>query len=286
MLQKGIFMSLIKHSYGKGRVRIMRVKRDTARHEARELNVKVMLTGDFSASYTSSDNSTVVATDTVKNIVNVVARDHVAEDNEIFIASLAGYFLDHYSHIEQVDIVATETKWVRQVVDGAEQDHAFVLDSNGKPFVKLTGTRESKTIRSGIEGFSFMKTTASGWVGYIMDEVTTIKETTDRMFATAMDASWLWSATPSSYPQANAAILAAAMKVFSTTYSPSAQNTMLLMGEAALAAVPAITEISLACPNKHYLPIDLSPFGRAYDHQVFTPTDEPHGQIECTIGRD
>ncbi len=105
------------------------------------------------------------------------------------------------------------------------------------------------------------------------------------MFATAMDASWRWSAVPASYPAANAKVFDAALKVFATTYSPGVQNTMYLMGEAVLAAVPEIAEISLACPNKHYLPIDLTPFGRAFDGQVFIPTDEPHGQIECTVGR-
>jgi urate oxidase len=57
------------------------------------------------------------------------------------------------------------------------------------------------------------------------------------------------------------------------------------MGEAGLAAVPEVAEISMACPNKHYLPINLSPFGMSADNMVFTATDEPHGQIECTVGR-
>jgi urate oxidase len=57
------------------------------------------------------------------------------------------------------------------------------------------------------------------------------------------------------------------------------------MGEAALRAVPEISEISLACPNKHYLPIDLTRFGVSSDNAVFTPTDDPHGQIECVIAR-
>src|SRR5947209_7264910 len=35
-------MPLIRDVYGKGRVRVMRVKRDTKRHELRELTVKVM----------------------------------------------------------------------------------------------------------------------------------------------------------------------------------------------------------------------------------------------------
>jgi urate oxidase len=278
-------MPLIRDSYGKGRVRIMRVKRDGARHEVRELNVKAMLTGAFAAAYTAGDNRSVIATDTVKNIVNIVARDHVGAENEDFVAALAAYFLDHYPHVDQVEVTASETKWARLGVDGVPHDHSFLLDSNGRPFVKLVATRAAAQIVSGIEGFTMMKTTASGWTDYLMDEATTIKETTGRMLATAMDASWRWGAVPASYPAANAAVLAAALKVFATTYSPSVQNTMNLMGEAVLAAVPEIAEISMACPNKHYLPIDLSPFGRSSDKQVFTPTDEPHGQIECTVGR-
>lgn len=278
-------MLLIRDSYGKGRVRIMRVKRDSARHEVRELNVKAMLTGAFAAAYTAGDNRSVIATDTVKNIVNIVARDHVGAENEDFAAALATYFLDHYAHVDQVEVTASETKWARLSVDGAPHDHSFLLDANGRPFVKLVATREATRIVSGIEGFTMMKTTESGWTDYVMDEATTIRETTDRMLATAMDASWRWGAVPASYPAANAAVLQAALKVFATTYSPGVQNTMYLMGEAVLAAVPEIAEISMACPNKHYLPIDLSPFGRSSDKQVFTPTDEPHGQIECTVGR-
>jgi urate oxidase len=58
------------------------------------------------------------------------------------------------------------------------------------------------------------------------------------------------------------------------------------MASAALAAVPEISKISLACPNKHYLPINMSPFKRDNPNVVFTPTDEPHGQIECSVTRD
>jgi urate oxidase len=63
------------------------------------------------------------------------------------------------------------------------------------------------------------------------------------------------------------------------------QDSLYRMGEAALAAVPQLEEISLACPNKHYLLVNLSAFGLDNNNQVFLPTDEPHGQIECTVGR-
>ncbi|MBS7544422.1 factor-independent urate hydroxylase [Ancylobacter oerskovii] len=278
-------MPLIRNSYGKGRVRVMRVHRDAPRHEVRELTIQCMLTGAFDAAYTEGDNRSVIATDSIKNIANIVARDHVGLDNEGYCRALAQYFLDRYDHVETVEITATETKWTRIAVDGAPHDHAFTLDGNGRPLVKVSASRDGATLVSGISGFTFLKTTQSGWEDYWFDEATTLKPTADRLFATAMDASWRWAGTPASYPQANAAVLAAALKVFATTYSPGVQNTLYLIGEAVLAAVPEIAEITIACPNKHYLPIDLSPFGRAFDGQVFTPTDEPHGQIECTIAR-
>jgi len=278
-------MHLSQFTYGKGRVRVMRVKRDTARHEVRELNTQVMLEGDFSASFTSSDNSKVIATDSIKNIVNVVARDNPALESEDFAGAVADYFLDHYPHVSKVSFTSHETKWTRLNVDGAQHDHAFSLDSNGQPTVRLTAVRGSRTIVSGLAAYTFLKTTESGWVAYLMDDVTTLKETTDRIFSTAMNASWTWAGKPASYPAANAKILGAMLKVFATTYSPSVQNSLYLMGAAALEAVPEIANISLACPNKHYIPINMAPFGRDNPNNVFLPTDEPHGQIECTVSR-
>ncbi len=279
-------MHLANFTYGKGRVRIMRVKRDTTRHEVRELETKVMLEGDFSASFLSSDNSKVIATDTVKNIVNIVARDNPGLDTEDFLVAIADYFFGHYGHVDKIRITALETKWVRLNIDGAAHDHAFVKDANGRNRVTLSATRTTRQIASGVESFTFLKSTESGWVGYWMDEATTLKETTDRIFSTAMNATWTWTAAPPNYPNANEKIMAAMMRVFASTYSPSVQNSLYLMGTAALQAAPEINTISLACPNKHYLPINMAPFNRDNPNIVFTPTDEPHGQIECTIARE
>jgi urate oxidase len=252
----------------------------------RELNVKVLLEGDFEESYTSSDNTKVVATDTIKNIVNIVARGQLGTETEPFVQAVAGYFFEHYGHVEKVSVTAQETKWDRLVVAGAEHDHAFRLDANGQNVVRLEATRTAQNLSSGIAGFTFLKSTGSGWEKYLMDEATTLKETGDRIFSTAMNASWTWVAVPESYPDAGQKILAAMMEVFATTYSPSVQNSLFLMGSAALKAVPEISEISLACPNKHYIPLNMGAFGLDNPNVVFVPTDEPHGQIECTVSRD
>jgi urate oxidase len=278
-------MWLTNFTYGKGLVRVMRVNRGSPRHEVRELSVQVMLEGEFAASFTSSDNSKVIATDSIKNIVNILARQYPALETEFFVERIASYFFEHYAQVSAVTVRTAETKWTRLMVGGTPHDHAFTRDANGAPSVELKATRQGMHLISGIDGYIFLKSTGSGWETYVMDEVTTLKPTDDRIFSTAMDARWRWSGTPSSFEEANAAVLNAMLAVFATTYSPSVQNSLFLMGSAALAAVPEILNISLACPNKHYIPLNLSAFGLDNPNIAFMPTDEPHGQIECTVAR-
>ena len=278
-------MPLIKNKYGKGRVRIMRIHRDGDTQNVHQLNVKAMIEGDFARAYTDGDNSTSVSTDTVKNVVNIVARENPSLPTEEFCQVLAKRYLDDYKQIDSVVVTAHETKWNRLSVGGKAHPHSFVLDSNGKPFVEVSATRTGSSMMSGLDSFTFMKSTESGWENYAMDPATTIKPTGDRMCATSMVASWKWSGKPASYPETNKKIMDIMLEVFATTYSPSVQNSLYRMGEAALAAVPEISEISMACPNIHYILMNLAAFGMDNNNDVFLPTDEPHGQIECTVGR-
>ena len=127
-------MTLVMNTHGKARVRVLRVNRVGDRHEVRELTIQAMLHGGAEHSYTDADNSRSVSTDTVKNIVNVIARENVGLENEPFCAVLAKKFLSQYSHVESVTIEALETKWLRMSAGGKPHSHAFVLDGNGKNF--------------------------------------------------------------------------------------------------------------------------------------------------------
>jgi urate oxidase len=279
-------MVLLSNRYGKGRVRTMRIKKDGDRHEVRETTVVAILEGGFSPAYTAADNSTTISTDTVKNVVNVMAREHLDLPNELFCKAIADRLFHDYPQVEKATITASETKWTRMVIDGVEHPHSFTLDGNGKPFATVTATRDLATTTSGIEGFTFLKSTQSGWANFYLDPLTSLKPTDDRLAATTMQAAWTWRRAPADYPAANAALLAAMLKEFATTYSHSIQDSLYRMGMAGLAAVPELATVTMACPNKHYLPMDLSRFGLDADNTVFIPTDEPHGQIECTVGRD
>jgi urate oxidase len=276
-------MPLIQNSYGKGRVRVMRVHRVGERYEVRELTVQTMLEGNFAAAYTAADNREVIATDTIKNITYIVAGEAPAASAEVFAQRLGARFLERYPQVTSATVTTHETSWLRASFGGKPHAHSFVLDGNGTPYAKVGSTRGAAAITSGIVGYTFMKATQSGWVGYVQDEYTPLPETEDRLTATAMDATWTWR-SPADYPATNAVILQTMLEVFATTYSHSVQDSLLRMGEAALSAVPELDQITLACPNKHYLPVDLERFG-SRSGGVLVPTDEPHGQIECVVGR-
>lgn len=278
-------MALTASRYGKGRVRVMRLAREGDHHTPRELSLQVLMKGAFDAAWTAGDNTACVATDSVKNIVNVTAAKHVEADKEAFAGHVAAVFLDAYPQVEEVVVEAHETRWLRHAVGAKPHGHTFTLDGNGVSYVRLVASRGSTVLQSGLRGYTFMKTTESGWAAFVDDGYRTLPDTTDRIAATSMDATWTWNAEPADYGEANAHVLAILIEVFGTTYSYSVQDSMYRMGEAVLAAIPEIAEIDFAMPNKHYIPINLTPFGLANEGQVFLPTDEPHGQIEATIGR-
>ncbi len=278
-------MKLTHHNYGKAKVRVMKVTRTGAHHSLKELDVSVMLQGDFDASYTKSDNRNVVATDSMKNTVNVFAKEKLGAENEEFGLVLGEHFLKSYAQINRVEIGISERCWDRMLIEGHPHDHSFAQRDAARPLARVTCTRDGHAVESGIEDLLILKTTESGFEDYVKDKFTTLPPTKDRIFATKLKATWDYEKRPALYSAANAKIIEVMMKVFATTFSPSVQVTLYQMGEAALKAVHEISKVHLAMPNKHCLLINLTPFGLENKNEIFVPTDEPHGQIEGTVSR-
>ncbi|MFL6521229.1 MAG: factor-independent urate hydroxylase [Chthoniobacterales bacterium] len=277
---------LTAHRYGKARVRVLKILRDGPVHTLKDLEVAARLKGDFEASYTSGDNTKVVPTDTIKNTINIFARQHLGPEVERFGLILAEHFLTRYTQAREVEIQILERHWERLVVDGQPHPHSFKAGSESRMFTQINCDRTTKTVRSGIRDLVILKSTGSGFENYPKDEFTTLPETADRILATSFSSTWAFKDQPDNYNHANETILTAMLKVFANNYSPSAQTTLFQMGEAALAACPEISELDLAMPNKHCLLINLAPFGLENKNEVFVPTDEPHGDIVATVTRD
>ena len=277
---------LVSQRYGKGRVRVLRVVRNAdGIHAVHEVTASIMLQGEFSDAYLSDDNHQVVATDTMKNTVHVLAREHLTDVPEHFALALGDHFLAKYSHVSQVEIELLGTPWERYAAGGKEHPHMFLGTGLGKPYVGVVMTRSETKISSGVRNVLLLKSTASAFKGFPRDELTTLPETDDRILSTSMDATWTYTDRTADFAGSNTAIMSALIETFATEFSPSVQNTLYLMGQAALTEAPIITTISIAMPNKHYLPINLQPFGLPNANEIFLPTDEPHGQIEACITR-
>ena len=279
---------LLDHQYGKSRVRVMKVLRDGDTHRIKELTVSVVLHGDFESNYTAGDNGNIVLTDTMKNTANALAHQHLGAEAERFAVVLAQHFLKKYPQVKRVNIHTAERVWERLDIQGKPHAHSFNGSGNARPTVSVTARADGTApeIESGIEDLLILKSAGSGFENYPKDEYTILPETKDRILATSLAARWIWRGEPAAgYVAANQTILAAMMEPFALNYSPSVQTTLFQMGEAALAVCPEIERVHLAMPNKHYIPINLEPFGLQNRNEVFLPTDEPHGQIEATIGR-
>jgi urate oxidase len=62
------------NQYGKAETRVVRVYRDTPRHEIRDLNVSTLLRGDFADAHARGDQASVLPTDSQKNTCFAYAK--------------------------------------------------------------------------------------------------------------------------------------------------------------------------------------------------------------------
>ena len=277
---------LTHHSYGKSRVRLTRVTRLPDRHEIRELTVDIRLEGEFDASYTLGDNSRIIATDTMKNVVYALAQGRPAEAIEDFGAVLAGHFVEGFAHVRSASVELFEHPWRRIEVDGVDHPHAFVGGGGERRTAGVTRGRDGVSVESGLDGLMILKTTGSGFSGFLRDRHTTLPETTDRIFATEVRSRWSYApGAVVDWDKAHAEVRRALLETFAVHESLAVQQTLYAMGEAALAASDEIEEITLTLPNQHRILFDLGRFGRSNTNEIFVATDEPFGLITGTLRR-
>lgn len=89
------------NQYGKAEVRVVRITRDTPRHEIDDLSVSSQLRGArLDESFYAGDNALVVATDTQKNTIYAFARTHGIGSPEQFLLRLGEHFTSEFDWIE------------------------------------------------------------------------------------------------------------------------------------------------------------------------------------------
>ncbi|HET8601143.1 MAG TPA: urate oxidase [Segeticoccus sp.] len=278
------------NEYGKAQVHLVRVYRDTARHEIRDLTVSTSLRGNFSAAHIEGDQGDVLPTDTQKNTVFSFAKEKGIDSPEQFALELADHFLATSPVADGARVEVEEAAWKRIDVDGEGHDHAFVQTGGGTrtTVVNVDGRGSERTahVVSGLKDLVVLKSTGSEFHGFLKDRYTTLQETDDRILATSLITRWRYEGTDVDWNKSFDAIKALLLQRFAEIHSKALQQSLYGMGEAVLEQFQDVAEIKFSAPNKHHFLVDLSPFGVDNPNEVFYAADRPYGLIEATVLRD
>jgi len=268
--------------YGKAENRVVRIVRDTPRHEIRDLNVSTSLRGDFADAHVTGDQSQVLPTDTQKNTAFAYAKLHGISSPEDYALALGRRLLDATPAATECEVRVEEYAWDRI------GDHSFVRRGDSVRTCVVTVGRERAHVQSGVKDLVVLNSTDSEFKGFLKDEFTTLAEAEDRILATSLAATWNHSSTNVDWEKSYATVLADLLRTFAGTYSRALQETLYAMGTAVLEANPEIADISFAAPNKHHFLVDFSAFdveGLTNEGEVFIAADRPYGLIEATVVR-
>src|SRR5689334_14743030 len=268
------------NQYGKAETRLVRVVRDGDRHDLTDLNVSVALAGDLSGTHVDGDNSAVLPTDTQKNTVYAFAREHGVGEIEAFGLLLARHFVDSQPSIHRAQVRIEQYGWRRL------GPHSFERDGGEVRTARIRYDGERAEVVSGLTDLVLLNSTDSEFHGYIRDRYTTLKETTDRILATAVTAQWRHTGDDSDWAESYAETRRLLVEAFVGTYSYALQQTLFAMGRNVLEGRPELVEVRLSMPNKHHFLVDLEPFGLDNPDEVYFAADRPYGLIEGSVVRD
>lgn len=282
---------LAEDQYGKAETRLVRVYRDTDRHELRDVTVSTALRGDFSAAYQRGDQSRVLPTDSQKNTCYAFAKEHGLHQIEDYALRLGRHFVADVDPVTSARIAVDEFAWDRVPVAGrdgdrAGHDHTWVRRGGEVRTTVVTVGDGDEWVVSGLRDLVLLKSTGSEFAGFLTDRYTTLPETHDRVLSTALVARWRYLGTEVDWDAAWESVRTVLLQRFAEVHSLALQQTLWEMGTGVLAKHPEIAEIKLSAPNRHHFTVDLEPYGLENRNEVFYAADRPYGLIECAVARE
>ncbi len=315
--------------YGKANVKFLRVVKDSPTHVPHEFVGQIMLHGPFETAFTAgSVLCACVATaihsadrhqrnhsahrDPKEHAVRPVqalpdrpargnalacANHSVTDEPQRWVVLAARDVMKRHTHVTAVDMDFSRLPWERMVVEGKPHNHAFIRGA-GSRFVRAHVPRSGPVkLVAGFRGVRVMKTTQSGFEGFIVDEFTTLKPTRDRVMATEISCEYTF-VDGTDIERTPFGVIADSVRTMTLerfagpadkgVYSASVQQTIHQIGTAVLDKYAVVASISFALPNIHFYAVDFADFkgaNLANDKEVFLTFDGAHGQIEATIQR-
>ena len=186
----GQFASGWKRSYyGKGDVLVYRLNRDCK--TVFGANITILIYGDaFWSTYTTGDNTGLIATDSMKNFVQREMLNYEGPDLEDCCRFLGAKFLATYPQVEGVQMSAVAIPYAAL----PNSDVAFAPAGPDCATARLELNRDGVVeIASGMRGFKLLRLGGSAFHGFVRDQYTTLPDITNRPLHMWLDLEWLYT---------------------------------------------------------------------------------------------
>jgi urate oxidase/2-oxo-4-hydroxy-4-carboxy-5-ureidoimidazoline decarboxylase len=280
------FASGTKSSYyGKGDVIAYRLHRTGNQPEGESpffgANVLLLIYGDaFWPTYTTGDNTGLVATDSMKNFIQRETMNFAGSDLESYCRFLGEKFLALYPQAEGAQLTATELPYAP---DGASQV-AFVPAGPDRAFARLEFGRQGPIeLRSGVQGFKLLRLGGSAFHGFVRDQYTTLPEIKNRPLHMWLDLDWSYVSPDAAFTQGavTAAVRKIVHEVFAGFESGSIQQVIYQIGSRMLEDIAAISEIHLEANNRTWDTVAE----KGDELGIFTDARPPYGCLGLRLRR-
>lgn len=272
--------------YGKGDVIAYRLHRqgevESGQSPVFGASVKILVYGDaFWPTYTTGDNTGLVATDSMKNFIQRETMHFEGGDLESYCRFLGAKFMDTYPQVEGAQVSAVEIPYSN--IPG--QAASFRPAGPERLTARIEFTRGGMVeVASGISGFRMVRRGGSAFAGFVRDQYTTLPDIRNRPLHMWLDLEWLYTSQEAAFSGGRVAaqVREAIYTTFGAFESGSIQQIIYQIGTKMLAEIPALAEIHLEANNRTWDTV-----AEAGDELgVYTDARPPYGCLGLRLRRE
>lgn len=271
--------------YGKGDVIVYRMNRDGVTPQGEcpvfGASVTMLVYGDaFWPTYATGDNTSLVATDSMKNFIQREAMNFPDYHLEEFCRFLAEKFLDKYPQVEGLQVAANEIPYGALSPGSA----AFAPSGPERLLARIEMNRAGTVeMASGIRGFRLLRLGGSAFHGFVRDEYTTLPDIKNRPLHMWLDAEWTYTKTGAAFCAGRISNAARRIvnQVFESFESGSIQQVLYETGTKILADLPEIAEVHLEGNNRTWDTVAE----QGQELGVYTDSRPPYGCLGLRLRR-
>lgn len=263
------------------------------------IDIQVALHGEaFLKNYTDGDNTDLIATDSMRNFIELHAAKLEYSTIDGFLTEVAKRFIEKYPQIEQVDMAGQAVNFGEVAVeqDGTIKDSGIIFRpvKTERPRATVSVARQGKgteiiNYSSGLQDIHMMKITGNSFYGFVQDEYTQLPEKKDRNLFIYVDMDWTYNDPEDGAVEGSSKYVAAeqvrdiAAKVFYDLTNNSIQHLVYHIGLKVLERFPQLKDVSFFTNNRTWKDVSDVENGKG---QVFTEPTLPYGFQAFTVVRD